>query len=250
MKRQSRKSGKRSGKKGQLVPNATSEYQARTAENMAALRLTKALKGPNNKYINTVKNQISSTDLISGIAPYVAILNGVAQGTSENTRIGRLVHNKWLDIDFEISMTSTAGIDNTNMFRVYIVVETTCLGSNLSPSQFFVDNANWSPTSQRDRTNRNASRYVVLWDSKPFHLGSPPVAHGTTTQSVVGAGNPAEKIFSLHIPLDFDTDYSRGNSGTVGDIDTNSLSFLVVNDQGTASCSLVGGWTLCFSDIK
>lgn len=220
------------------------EGSARTAENMAALKLIKAPRGPNNKYINSLYEAIALNPTLT--APGLFLLNGVGQGTSENTRVGRLTRNKWLDLDLFVESTFAANaIDE---LRVYIVAESTCLGSALSPAQFFVDNTNFGPTSQRDRTNRNASRYVVLFDSKIFTLGSFPFSSGLSNVAWTGS-SPQSKHFSIHLPLNFSTDYSRGNSGTVSDIDTNSLYLLVVTDDTAGGHSQVyGGYTLCFSD--
>jgi len=236
---------RRQGRKNRSsLPARGDEYRAPTDENRAALRITKAFKGPNHKYINSVYNAMSG--FVSITAPFVQLLNGVAQGTSENTRIGRLTKNHWLDIDFSVNVGAAAV---TDVVRFYIVVETTALGSALAPAQFFVDATNFSPYSQRDRTNRNASRYCVLYDSKPFVLGGLSVASGQTAPVVTGAGQPAERTFSMHLPLNFSTDYSRGNAGTVADIDTNSLYLLVVTDTSTGSqVGIGGGFTLCFAD--
>jgi len=239
----------RSGRKQRAqrtgVPNPTTEYQAATRENRSALAMVKALKGPNNKYINTVYNAINTSPTLTN--PIIVCLNAVAQGTSENTRIGRLCKNNWLDIDFEVyqagNQNNAAPID----CRVLIVVETTALGSTISMSQFLVDNANFSPFSQRDRTNRNASRFVVLYDSKPFALGNPYRTNGTTT--VVANGTcPSSRPFSMHLPLNFSTDYSRGNAGTYADIETNSLWFVVLCDDTTSDINVLGSYTTCFTD--
>lgn len=232
----------RRSRKSTTVPGAQNEYNAATAENRAALTFVKSFKGPNNKYINSVFNGLSSATLVA-TAPYIACLNAVGQGTTENTRIGRLVKHKWLDLDLQCYTPSFAG--NANV-RIYIVVETSALGSALSPSQFFVDATTFIPVSQRDRTNRNASRYVVLWDSRPFSLGGLPVI-GTAGYSA--SALPSERTISIHLPLNFSTDYSRGNAGTVADIDTNALSIMVCTDIGVAGNLLVtGGFTTCFND--
>lgn len=178
--------------------------------------------------------------------PNLTLLNGVAQGTGENGRIGRLTKNLWLDMDLLIyTYASYAGMIPV---RAYIVAETTALGSALAPAQFFVDTTNFQSTSQRDRSNRNASRYVVLWDSGIHILGTTSAASGQTAPWGLGQ-LPLAKAFSLHLPLNFHTDYSRGNAGTIADIETNSIYLMVVTDlsqQNTLSCS--GGWTLCFND--
>jgi hypothetical protein len=220
------------------------EGSARTAENMAALKMVKSTKGPNNKYINGLYQAINLAPTLT--APGLFCLNAVGQGTSENTRIGRLAKMKWLDIDFVVEIAA-AETGPTNL-RVFIVVETTALGSAFAPTQFFVDNTNFTPNSQRDRTNRNASRYVVLYDSRTFSLGGLPYTSGLTAPATTGV-LPSAKPFNLHLPLNFTTDYSRGNSGTITDIDTNSLYFVVLSDDGNANHSTcVGSFTLCFND--
>lgn len=220
------------------------EGSARTAENMAALKMVKSSKGPNNKYINGLYTAINLAPTLT--SPGLLCLNAVGQGTSENTRIGRLARHKWLDIDFTVEIAA-AESGPTNL-RVYIVVETTALGSAFAPAQFFVDNTNFSPNSQRDRTNRNASRYVVLFDSRTFCLGGLPYTSGLTAPATTGV-LPSARPFNLHLPLNFSTDYSRGNSGTITDIDTNSLYLVVLSDDGNANHSTaIGSYTLCFND--
>lgn len=204
--------------------------------------MVKAFKGPNHKYINSTATAIGSATVTIS-APYVYLLNGVAQGTGENARIGRIVKNLWLDLDF---VAATSAFANSISVRHYVIVETSALGSAIAPAQVFVDPTNIGPTSQRDRTNRNASRYVILWDSKPYSLGGLPSG---VASNVVGAGLPSRKDFSIHLPLNFYTDYSRGNAGTVADIDTNSMYLVTVTDNPTSGqLTVSGGFTTCFSD--
>jgi hypothetical protein len=244
-----KKNGRRSNKTSRKasVPSAVSEYQANTAENRAALRMVKASKGPNNKYINSLYTFVNGVN-ITNTSPLTSCLNGVAQGTSENTRVGRLCKMKWLDLDMNVNaINGSITTQNVPSYRAYIVVETTALGSQIQPAQFFVDSTVFEPMSQRDRTNRNASRYVVLWDSKPQMLCTAS-ATGSGTQNSMAAGPPV-RWHSLHIPLDFDVDYSRGNAGTYADIDTNALHLLVVTDDATSNHIYVdAAYTLCFND--
>jgi len=153
----------------------------------------------------------------------------------------------WLDIDFQVEMVPNTSEANAAV-RAFIIVETTALGSAFAPQQFFVDNATFPPIAQRDRTNRNASRYVVLWDSGIFGIGNPRYNNGTTTMVAAGGGLPSLKGFSQHIPLNFTTDYSRGNAGTYADIDTNSLWLVVTSDCSTTDLNVFGAWTTCFTD--
>jgi len=226
------------------LPRVTAEYTANTSENRTALAISRAFRGPNNKYINSTQAAISSATAVA-TAPFIFTLNAVAQGTTENTRIGRLVKNKWLDLDLQ---TWAGSINDQIGVRIYIIAETTALGSALSPSQFFVDASVFSPYSQRDRTTRNASRYVVLWDSKPYTLGGAPVATAFSNVACNGV-SPVQRIHSIHLPLNFSTDYSRGSAGTIADIDTNSLTLLMVTDNSTSGALFAsGGYTLCFND--
>jgi len=233
-------------KNGSRLPAAGSEYRANTRENRAALSMVKSMKGPNNKYINTVANAIALSPTLA--SPGLICLNAVTTGNTENTRIGRLVRHNWIDIDFTVVQVPNTNNNDTILFRAYIIVESTALGSQLAPAQFFVDNASFGPYSQRDRTNRNASRFVVLWDSGSKVLGNPYRTNGTTTTYVLGAGQPAEIPFNLHLPLGFYTDYSRGTAGTYADIETNSLWLMVVTDDSTADISVSGAYTTCFND--
>jgi hypothetical protein len=205
----------------------------------------RGLRGPNDKYIQTTLSAgVNSSPTIT--APIVALLNGVIQGTSENTRIGRLCRMKW--IDFNLSL-SGAYYAETSRVRFYLIVETTALGSALSPSQFLLDAANFDPLSQRDRTNRDASRFCVIYDSKTHVIGGELAPSGVTAPAVLGAGQPNERVWTLHLPLNFATDYSRGNAGTVADIDTNALSLLVLTDNvNGAHVACQATWTVAFND--
>jgi len=240
-KRGNRKAGDRSSKNARSVaPQLLVE-----APDRAALKIMKGLKGPNEKYIQTTLATGISGGAPTLTAPTIQCVNAVAQGTSENTRIGRLCRMKWIDINMQLFSTSNAG---TQCVRWYLIVETTALGSGIAPSQFLLDAANFSPLSQRDRTNRNASRYVVIYDSGIHVLGGSSFASGQTAPVVTGAGQPGERDWSLRIPLGFDTDYSRGNAGTIADIDTNALSLLILSDDGNSHITANATWTVAFAD--
>jgi hypothetical protein len=226
-------------------PKQSGQSSAPVAENRAALRIMRGLKGPNDKYIQTTLATGIAAGAPTLTAPTIQCLNVVAQGTSENTRIGRLCKMKWIDINVELTSTANGG---TQVVRWYLIVETSALGSNLAPSQFLLDNANFSPLSQRDRTNRDASRYCVIYDSKPCVIGGFPFASGLTAPVSVGSGQPAERVWSLHLPLNFSTDYSRANGGTVADIDTNALSILILSDDGNSHVVATATWTIAFND--
>jgi len=181
----------------------------------------------NDKYINPV---VASVNTLTAALPGLILLNGVAQGTSENARIGRLVTHKRLTLD--INMNYQGLYYQAINYRVYVFVETTALGSQIAPAQIFVDPATFLPWSQRDHTNRNSSRYLCLYDSGAHALAAPPRASGVAAP-FGSSGLPYLRNHHIDIPLNFQTDYSRGNAGTIADIDTNSLYCVVVNDNAT-----------------
>jgi len=246
------KTQKRGGHRQNNKPTVVrghSDQDKGTAESRAALKIARSVGGPNNKYINSVYNGVTLA-FATTTAPYIFLLNGVAQGTSENTRVGRLTKNRWLDLNLVMYANSNLTTNGqVAAMRFYIVVETTALGSAISASQFFLDSTTFTPTSQRDRTNRNPSRFVVLYDSKAHLLGGSSQASGQVAPVIPGAGQPMQRNFDIHLPLDFQTDYSRGNAGTVADIDSNSLYLVGVTDCASTSCVYYyGGYTLCFND--
>jgi hypothetical protein len=220
-----------------------------TTEEASAWRMVRAFNVPNYKYINTLYNTYLGLNLLQ-TAPIIQILNGIAQGTTENTRIGRSVRMKWLDLNLQFYMAGVSSQFGANLVRAYVIVETTSLGSLPSMSQFLADNTTFHPLAQRDRANRNAQRFKVLWDSGPKTIYPPSVPSGQTAP-VSSCAGPNQHTWSLHIPLEFDTDYSRGNAGTQADIDTNSLSLVLLTDSGTNNAVFATyTWTLCFSDLK
>jgi len=234
----------RTSGRARVPANPTSEYQAKTPENFAALRVVRALRGPNTKYRNSTYNTITGNP--TPAAPVFILLNGMSAGTQENSRIGRLVKNKWLDIDVEFAVGPNSTMLDASV-RFFIVVDTACNGAVFSQNAFFVDATNVYPYSQRDRTNANAQRFCVLYDSKPFALGNPRYG-GTAGQFCAGAGQPTVRIFSQHIPLNFSTDYSLANNGNITDIQSNSLYFLAVSDDTTNNVLATGSFTVCFND--
>jgi hypothetical protein len=218
-------------------------------EDHAAWRMVHAMRGPNNKYIQATYGApfgiIAST-------PGFGCLNAVAQGTTENTRIGRLLKHKWMDLAYTLEFVKTldagTGIGSSTC-RVYVLADVQSEGGNFTPGAFFLDASNYYPISQRDRTNRNASRYQVLYDSGVLPIGA--AFNGTASNSAPGCGLQSLITHSVHVPLNFESDYSRGNAGTYADIDTNALWVVAVTDNSVANQLLFNyTYTTCFTDSK
>lgn len=219
-----------------------------TETSAQAWRMARALRGPSEKYIQGGTALYNANNqAITQTTPLIVCCNGVTTGSNENTRVGDRCRMKWIDLNLNLGMTTTL---SQAFVRAYLVCETSALGSLLSAAQFFLDAAIWTPFSQRDRTQRNASRFMVLWDSGPKQLGGQPVASGLAAPFAGGSMQPSQIGYAVHVPLDFVTDYSRGNAGNVTDIDTNSLCLIVCTDLVANNTVYVNvaNYTVCFSD--
>lgn len=234
-------------RKPRVLPKVTAPSAANIAEDRSAWRMVKSIRGNNDKYIQQTVG--SSTGVIASV-PYFLCLNAVGQGTTENTRVGRLLKFKWLDLSFtaEFLTTLDAGTGiGASTVRFYVIVDCSAEGNNFTPGAFFLDASNYYPISQRDRTNRNASRYMVLYDSNIIVLGA--AYNGTASNSAPGQGLPCLAARNIHIPLNFSADFSRGNAGTYADIDNNQLWLVAVTDNTVANqVKVLSTFTLAFSD--
>lgn len=180
---------------------------------------------PNNPKYATQYNSTYSGLVLS--SPLVVLLNGITEGSDETNRIGDRMKFKWNDIRLQVYATNN--LLASGSFRVMVVREKTALGSALAPAQF-LQSATPNTTAQRNVTTRDHTRYVVYYDET--FLLFPAVSSAASPINVSG---PDEYNIRIQTPLNFITDFSRGNAGTIADIDTNSLYLLVFTDINTAS---------------
>lgn len=187
------------------------------------------------------KTTIAVTSLVHS-TPQIFLLNGIQQGDTQLTRDGIKVN--WKSLKITLLFASGSAMVTPTNFRWIIVREETALGSAVGPTQLFND-ATPDVLSQYNFTNRNIpQRYKVYYDS-----GIQTIANFVTDYTSVtgcGGGNfKSIRTYTKKIKFNFITDYSRGNAGTVADIDTNSLSLMVFTDTTTANAlSFFGSWTL------
>lgn len=182
----------------------------------------------NPKYIVT---NFSAGTLVNG-TPISVCVNAVVQGTDEVNRIGDICKMQW--IEFSLDLTSAAGfIAGAFPVRAMLVSETTSLGAAASFAQLFTS-ATPTALTMRNYTTRDDKRFHVWWDSGPLLLG--PTAFAVNT-AVNQFGAPSGfEIVSPRISLNnLRSDYSRGNAGTVADIDTNALSFMLFTGNTNAN---------------
>lgn len=173
------------------------------------------------------------------------MLNPLSQGTSESNRVGDKARMRHLML--KVYFGSASALTTPTSVQVLVVREKTTLGSALSPSQFF-DSSTPSPTNwQRNVLTRDPDRFVTLYDSGFRVLGLSEFSNATLNKDF---SSPSIMQCLCDIPLDFVTDYSRGNAGTVADIDTNGLNMVVITSNTTANGVFANyAYTLSYSDV-
>jgi hypothetical protein len=184
----------------------------------------------NSKYI---VQSVTGVNLLNS-TPYVTCLNNVVQGTDETNRIGDIGKMKWLELGYDLVSQAIFVLGCYNA-RVMVVSETTSLGAAVSLAQLMTS-ATPSPYNMQNYTTRDDKRFKVWYDSGPMPIGPNGfTAPAVALQNTFGYPPRIQKG-KIRIPLaDLRVDYSRGNAGTVADIDTNALSLCVFTDQTTTN---------------
>lgn len=229
-------------------------YQKPTKENFAKLAkqvraITRKVKPMvnNYKWKSSPAGTVATTAVTSG-APFIQLLNGIAEGADETTRIGDLLRIVGLEMNIHF-FNNNATILTPSAVRVLLVQEKTALGSAVAMAQLF-NSATPSPWDVRNVTTRDNSRYIIHHD-QTFSLGPSVVATANATPPINYSGAiPNELQLNIDKKLNFVTDYSRGNSGTITDIDTNSLYLVILSDAtpATQQVNVDVAWNLCLVD--
>lgn len=185
------------------------------------------------KELNFVDTTLSSSAIST--TPYLALLNGMAQGTTASTRIGRRIQMKSLEVKGWIQADSTATV---NQVRWVVVLDKQANAT--APAWLDVYDAA-VPYSLRNISNK--ARFWVLHDSGLLTVtGNNTTAGQQTDCSLV----PIEFYKRINIPVQ----YNSGSAGTIGDIQTNSLYFMAIGltASGTADCQLNGTFRIRYDD--
>lgn len=218
-----------------------------TALTTRLARLEKKVKPmvANWKYVYYPDQQMSSS--IYSASPFTLTMNILPTGLTEtNQRVGDLIRFNYLDLNLHLFRTLSSLSGASDCVRVLIVREKTALGSALSLNQLF-NSATPTPRDTFNVTTRDHHRYEVYYD-KTVLIG-PNVSSVAASTLSYNQASPMECFLHISIPFHFVTDYSRGTSGSVSDIDTNSLTLVILNDSGTASDLVAyGSFTLKFLD--
>lgn len=164
----------------------------------------------------------------------VTLLNGMVQGTTASTRIGR-----------KITMTqiicNLRAVSNTNTlfndFRMALVLDTQANGAAPAITDIYdVINS----TSMRNISNGTRFRILKTWED--CNVGNQTTAGQQTDNTCM-----AFKYFQR---CNITVTYNANNAGTVGDIQTNALYIITMGNQvsGTSNSLLYGTVRIRYTD--
>jgi len=154
--------------------------------------------------------------------PVLLLLNGMAQGTTASTRIGRRICVKSIQWMFD---TESSSASVWNGYRFMIVLDKQANAATPAFTDIY-DVA--QPTTFRNVSNM--PRFQVLYDSKEVLSVGPTTTTGSDqqTESIV---SKQDGYLKVNIPVQF----NAGVAGTIADIQTNALYFVMIGNSGIST---------------
>jgi len=151
-------------------------------------------------------------------APTLTLINGLAQGTTASTRIGRRVNVRSIQWRFNCSGSTTTSWTSN---RYWIVMD---MQSNAAAPQFtdIFDTAD--PSTLRNISNMQ--RFKVLFDSDEFIIAGNLAAPNNSMLACAHKG-----YLKVNLPVQ----YNAGSAGTIGDIQTGSIYFITVGNSSSGT---------------
>nr|DAV49970.1 MAG TPA: capsid protein [Cressdnaviricota sp.] len=166
----------------------------------------------------------------------ITLLNGMPQGTTASTRIGRRIGMKSIEIKLAaFPEATTLGV--VGRWAIVLDKQPNATGCAITDV--------WDaavPYTLRNISNKQ--RFWVLIDSGQFKIIGNVTTAGQSTDCSVQTYDRYKRI---NIPVQ----YNAGVAGTVGDIQTNALYFFCWGDQvaaGTVAASIVGRIRVRYDD--
>jgi len=164
----------------------------------------------------------SIASLSISTTPTLTLLNGMAQGTTASTRIGRRIGIKSIEWRFNCA-TSTNTTWTSNRYMLVLDKQ-----ANAAAPAFtdIYDSAN--PSTLRNISNMQ--RFQVLFDSQEFIMIGDNGGSGVSDYDCDILATAHRGYLKVNIPVQ----YNVGVAGTVGDIQTNALYFVTIGNATTS----------------
>lgn len=167
----------------------------------------------------------------------VLLLNGMAQGTTASTRVGRKIMIK--SIQWKISAAAESLLNQVGS-RIHWALVWDKQSNGAAPAYTDIyDTA--TPTSMFNISN--SSRFVILKSDDVVVTG---VNNNGTNMATVGA----HQIINGYRRCELPVQYNAGNAGTVADIQTGGLFLVYVGDiaAGTSDVDMTGVVRIRYTD--
>jgi len=188
------------------------------------------------KYITYTNT--SATSSLTTANPAIFNLNPLSQGTSNTTRVGAKVRMASMDLFIQIGWNNSNSSSAQN-FRIVVIRDVACEGVLTTNGECFTSAG--GVDSLQNVTSVNPDRFLVLYD---YVFKSED--YGPIREKVRDAAGAAVEWNGIVLPahrvrmnLNFVTDYSRSNAGTVADIDMNGITLFVLTDNPNANTIFV-----------
>jgi len=229
----------------------TKKYRRRTSRNRGGFsklkrqvsKIAKAVYPLNYKYVGNEGSNISFATNLSNGFPASYLMNGISTGTDENHRVGDICQLKLLDVRGNI--VSNSNLTRETVVRIMLVWENKSALGTLASITGVLDSPTPQTFAQRNYTTRNPGRYRILHD-KLYRVG---IMSYATATPVLNNSTPCVVPFHIRKKLNLVSDYSRGTTGTVSDIDTGVITMFIFTDTGDLnSISVTGSYMLQFTD--
>lgn len=168
-----------------------------------------------------IQSQNVSIGPVVTATPVLQLLNGLQQGTTDNTRTGdRVRYTKLLLHAYLVCPLQVSG--TASHVKVDIIKVKNPRGVAPTVLQIYGSATPGAGDFFNHNTVDFSSRFQIL-DSKEYQFNLPSV------------GNAEGYLMKFDIDLnDMQTDYSIGNAGTIADIDANALYVLYHQDNSTS----------------
>lgn len=189
-------------------------------------------KNIEDKYLN---DNVTAVTAVSDNATTI-LCNGLSPSATIEGRIGEKIRMTRMQGNFAVATAGAAiaGTTSTYYFRLMLIYDKQPNGSGITLNQLFI-NSGAGNTFLSLLNPAGSDRYKVLFD-KIYNM---PIGGGVANVS-------ENRIIRVDKKLRHMTHYNDGNAGTVSDINTGSLYWLLCSD----STNLVykASYTLRFED--
>lgn len=189
-------------------------------DHMLLMKLKKNIFQHEKKFIDV--NITANQYLVSGSAA-ITLLNGIVQGTDENTRIGRQMNIKSIYLKGTVQ-SSTTTVGNGNI-RTIIVVDqevpqSSGSGQTMAITDFLVSD---QLVSLNNLNNRK--RFKILHNEVCQFAGQVI----TSTTSI--GGLPTSHYIDFFKKLDITCEFNSNDNGNIGDFTKNAIYLITYTDN-------------------